>query len=433
MYIEGETFVFALNFVGLDVRKRNKMEKKTKIYGIVLCLLLLMGFSIYKVQGKQENVKVTEDVTYENSETVVSQKEEMADNTVSDNTVSGNTVSDNSEVSGSNKEKEEQNLSEIETEEEYEYADFAFANVSDYVNVRNQPSTEGEIVGKIYDGAVAEILSEAGEENDWYKIVSGNVEGYIKAEFFLRGEEAASVMDKYVIRYAKVKADQLNVRKEASVGSDRIGYVTQGDKIKVIENGKEWVHVQYTDALQGYVAAQYVTVAEEFIYAKTLEEEAKEIAERQARQQREQGNTQIIPQIAGVTPPSTTYTSNEELRKEIINYAMQFVGNRYVSGGRSLAGGTDCSGFTSFIYADFGYSISRTPPGQYSGAGRSISLEEIQPGDIICYSSNGGRSCTHVALYIGDGQIVHSANSRKGVIVSGINFEPIIGFRNVID
>ena len=65
--------------------------------------------------------------------------------------------------------------------------------------------------------------------------------------------------------------------------------------------------------------------------------------------------------------------------------------------------------------------------------GRSISSEELQPGDIVCYSSNGGKSCTHVGLYIGDGQIIHSANSRKGVIISAVDYSPIIGMRNVID
>ena len=131
--------------------------------------------------------------------------------------------------------------------------------------------------------------------------------------------------------------------------------------------------------------------------------------------------------------PETSYTSNEELRRAIVDYALQYVGSNYVHGGTSLATGTDCSGFTCFVYSDFGYSISRTPSGQYNGAGRSISYGEIQPGDIICYSSNGGKSCTHVGLYIGDGQIVHAANSRKGVITSAADYSPIIGIRNVID
>ena len=117
----------------------------------------------------------------------------------------------------------------------------------------------------------------------------------------------------------------------------------------------------------------------------------------------------------------------------IINYAMQFLGNRYVMGGRSLESGTDCSGFTCYIYAAFGYSISRTPQGQLTSAGRGIDMSQIQPGDIICFSSNG-KTCTHVAMYIGDGKIIHSANSRAGVIIGDYKFSgTILGVRNVVD
>ncbi len=320
---------------------------------------------------------------------------------------------------------------EAETEEiqedENEYSNLAIADVDNYVNVRSLPSTESDIVGKIYDGAVAEVLTVAGEQEEWFQISSGNVEGYIKAEFFLYGEDAAAVMEQYVNRYVEVQADRLNVRAEQSADSERIGYIDNGQKVELLEDCGEWLYVQYTEQKKGYVASEYAVVKEEFAYAKTLEEEQAEIEARRAQEQ-----SSIAP-IKDIVFPSTTYSSNEELRKEIINYALQYVGDKYVSGGTSLATGTDCSGFTCFIYADFGYSISRTPEGQYSGAGRSIDYSEIQPGDIICYSSNGGKSCTHVALYIGDGQIVHAANSRKGVITSVADYEPIIGIRNVID
>ena len=96
-----------------------------------------------------------------------------------------------------------------------------------------------------------------------------------------------------------------------------------------------------------------------------------------------------------------------------------------------MDGGTDSSGFTSLIYAEYGYSLSRTPGGQLSSNGRSISYSEAQPGDIICYGKNG--KCTHVALYIGDGQIIHSANPRKGVVIYKADYDTIIGVKNVID
>ena len=322
----------------------------------------------------------------------------------------------------------------VEDTNEDEYASLAIANVTNYVNVRTEPNTDSAVVGKIYDGAVAQILGVAGEDQDWFQIVSGNVEGYIKAEFFIYGDAAAEVVDNYVTRYAVVTADRLNVRQEPATDAKRIGYIDNGEKAEIVENDGEWLKVQYTEDKEGYVSAEYVTISEEFIYAKTIEEEQAEIAAQKALQEREQSTEQETPEvITNITLPTTTYTSNAELRQGIIDYAMQYLGNRYVHGGSSLSGGTDCSGFTCFIYAEFGYSISRTPGGQYSGAGRSISSEELQPGDIICYSSNGGKSCTHVGLYIGDGQIIHSANSRKGVIISAVDYSPIIGMRNVID
>lgn len=317
-----------------------------------------------------------------------------------------------------------------------EYADLAIADVSDYVNIRKEPNTDAEIVGKIYDGAVAQILEMAGENDEWFKVISGNAEGYIKAEFFIYGDAAVEVIDEYVTRYIEVTCDRLNVRIEPSTDSGRVGYVDFEERLQIIEegivkDGKEWIKVKYINGKEGYVAAEYVVVVEEFIYGKTLEEERAELEALRELQERENA-TNVVENTTVLTPPSTTYTSNEELRKAIINYALQFVGYPYVHGGQSLSG-TDCSGFTMLILKEFGYSISRTPQGQYTSAGRAIDYSQIQPGDIICYSDNGS-SCTHVGFYIGNGQIVHAANSRDGVKISSATAgRNIIGVRNVID
>ena len=340
----------------------------------------------------------------------------------------------NTEIISQNVTEQVSDDSQEVCEEEDEYANLAIADVTNYVNVRKEPNTESEIVGKIYDGAVAQIVSVAGKQDEWFQVISGNVEGYIKAEFFIYGDEASTVIDEYVTRYAVVQADRLNVREKPSTEEKRIGYIDHGEKVKMLENLGEWLKIAYTTGKEGYVAAEYVTIQEEFLYAKTLEEERAEIAAKKALEERMKAQESEAPEnLTQAVFPETSYTSNEELRRAIVDYALQYVGSNYVHGGTSLATGTDCSGFTCFVYADFGYSISRTPSGQYSGAGRSIDYSEIQPGDIICYSSNGGKSCTHVGLYIGDGQIVHAANSRKGVITSAADYSPIIGIRNVID
>lgn len=352
-------------------------------------------------------------------------------------TGSAETESSSAESVDSGEESESSSIGTVDDRPEdevgNEYTDLAIANVRNYVNVRRGADTGSTIVGKIYSGAVAQILETVdGEDGEWFRVVSGNVEGYIKSEFFLYGDAAAEVIDDYVTRYAVVLANRLNVRENPDVETKRIGYIDRGEKVEILENLGDWLKVRYTQNKTGYVAAEYVTVSEEFVYAKTLEEEAAELAAKRALEQRQNvSETQAAESTEiTVTPPSGEYSTNEELRGEIVAYAMQFLGNRYVHGGQSLETGTDCSGFTSLIYAAFGYSVSRTPAGQLSGAGRSVSYSEAQPGDIICYGS--GR-CTHVALYIGDGQIIHAANSRKGVVTQRADYDNILGVKNLID
>lgn len=317
-----------------------------------------------------------------------------------------------------------------------EYSDFAIANVTNYVNIRTEPNTDSEIVGKMYDDSVAQILSTVGEgEEEWFQVISGSVEGYIKSEYFIYGEDAAAVIDDYVTRYAVVKADRLNVREAPDITAARIGYKDNGEKAKLLEYGEEWSKILYTEGEEGYVASEYITIEEHFTYAKSIEEEQREIEAQLLLAQRAQESETATPEntTIQVTPPPTDYANVSELRSAIVNYAMQYLGNRYISGGQSLEKGTDCSGFTCYIYAAFGYSLSRTPQGQWGSNGRNVTVEEAQPGDIVCYASNGSR-CSHVGLYIGNGQIIHSANSRKGVIISDIYYDnTFIGIKNVID
>ena len=110
--------------------------------------------------------------------------------------------------------------------------------------------------------------------------------------------------------------------------------------------------------------------------------------------------------------------------KSIANYACQFIGNPYVSGGTSLTNGADCSGFIFRLYADYGYRVPRTSS-QLRSVGTGVSYSEAQPGDIICYEG-------HVGMYIGGGMIVHASTQRTGIKVSNAQYRPILAVRRVM-
>ena len=125
-------------------------------------------------------------------------------------------------------------------------------------------------------------------------------------------------------------------------------------------------------------------------------------------------------------PATEDPSSSSDFGQQIASYAVQFVGNPYVYGGTSLTSGADCSGFVQSVFANFGIGLSRTAASQASG-GTSVSLDSLQAGDLLFYSSSGG--IDHVALYIGGGQIVHAANSASGIIISNAYYSTPVAAR----
>jgi len=127
--------------------------------------------------------------------------------------------------------------------------------------------------------------------------------------------------------------------------------------------------------------------------------------------------------------PVIASDTNLELATQVVNYALNFVGNPYVYGGNSLTEGTDCSGFTMLVYANFGISLPRSAYDQ-GFVGDYVPLDDIQIGDLVLYGYDGYIS--HASIYIGNGEVVHALNSNAGIVVTSYTIMPIVTVRRVL-
>ena len=313
--------------------------------------------------------------------------------------------------------------------EEEGFKSLVIAKVNDYVNVRSIPSEEGEILGKLYDKSVGEFISE---KDGWYEITSGSVTGYVKAEYCVTGENAVELARKVGTRIATVNTTTLFVREEPGTDSAVVGMVPISDQLLVTEELDEWVKVNIEEG-DGYISREYVELSTEFVKAESKAEEearlAKEEAERKAAQEaaakaiRESAkNSSSTDQT--VTAPVITSGSGSALGQSVADFACQFVGNPYVWGGTSLTDGADCSGFVMSVYSNFGVSLPHSSAADRNVGSAVDGLENAQPGDIVCYSG-------HVAIYIGNGQIVHASTAKTGIIISNANYRSVLSVRRI--
>lgn len=333
-------------------------------------------------------------------------------------------------------------LAEDESDEEApeDYGSLVIARVRDWVNVRSGPSTDSEIVGKLYNNSVGEMIRR---EGDWYYIASGTVTGYVSADYCVSGEEAEALIDEVSIQIATVNTQTLKLRAEGSTESRVLQLLPYGDKLEVLESdhGSGWLKVN-VNGTQGYVSADYVDVSISFVSAESKEEEEARLAqERAEREEAERRAQELAAQEAARIQAQQPVVSSEVvetdqtpvptstgsgLGADVANFALQFVGNPYVYGGTSLTNGADCSGFVLAVYAQFGVSLPHSATADRSMGSPVGGLEEAQPGDLVCYSG-------HVGIYIGNGQIVHASTPRTGIKISSATYKPIACIRRIFN
>ena len=309
----------------------------------------------------------------------------------------------------------------VEVEEGAEdLSDRVIADVEDegYVRVRSFPSEEGDIVGKLYNHSAGIWLDK---EGDWYKIQSGSVTGYVKGQYVKTGKAAVELAAEVGQRLAKVTTTTLKVRNDASPDASVLGLVPIEDELSVLEEREEWVKVSIEEG-DGWVSKEFVTLSTYFPPAESkAEEEARLAKEAAARRKANAAASKAVKSSGGGASYSV---AGNGLGAAVANYGLKFVGNPYVYGGTSLTNGTDCSGFTMGVYRNFGVSLPHSSGAQRSCGYGVASLAEAIPGDIICYSG-------HVAIYIGNGQIVHASTAATGIKVSNVSYRSILAIRRI--
>ncbi|MCI8429954.1 MAG: SH3 domain-containing protein [Lachnospiraceae bacterium] len=302
------------------------------------------------------------------------------------------------------------------------YTGFCIAKVNDYVNVRSEPSEDGEVLGKLFNKSVGTVEAE---ENGWYLINSGNVHGYVKNDYVAIGIDAESLAEEAGTRVAVVTTETLRVRQDATTDSSILGLIPMAEELTVTDETEDFVKVSIEEG-DGWVSKDYVDLRTDYVYAESREEEKARLAkEEEARQAAQKAaESKVKSQSGSKSAPAVGSGAGSASGNAVASFASQFVGNPYVYGGTSLTNGADCSGFVMSVYANFGVGLPHSSSA-LRGAGYGVSLADAQPGDIICYSG-------HVGIYVGNNTIVHASTAATGIkYTSPANYKDVLAVRRI--
>ena len=293
-----------------------------------------------------------------------------------------------------------------------QYDNLVIFKKSGYMNVRSTPENKGDdnVIGKLTSKAAGDIIETL---DGWYKIKSGTVTGYIAAdpELIATGQEAKDLAMQNATQMAIITTDVLNVRVEPNTDSKIWTQIVKDERYPVVDQQDGWVQIDLDTGDSG----------------NGEENDGAYISTRDNNVDVQYALTEAIK----FSPMEETANQQASLRSKIVNYALKFVGNPYVWGGTSLTNGADCSGFTQSVLRNFGIRVPRVSREQ-ANTGKGIKSSDMRPGDLIFYTNSKG-TINHVAMYIGNGQIVHAASRRSGIKIATWNYRTPAKIRNVID
>ena len=347
---------------------------------------------------------------------------------------------------------------------------------ADALIVRAEPSEDAAEIGTVYSTDELEVVEYDG---DWMKVaLGGDVYGYVNAyyvgydTYYATGEtleEEQERLDQEWLDYlAQQEAEQAAAEQaylDAIAAEQAAAQQAAWDAeyqaqaaAQATADAQAAADIQYQEYLDAQAAADAATqqadeqavidaaaqaeaAYQEFLNAQATAD-AQAQAEADARYQAQaaadaatQAEADAAAQaeaVAAQTAAQATdanYSTSSSVGQQIVNYATQFVGNPYVWGGSSLTDGADCSGFTMSVMANFGIGLPHNAAAQ-SGCGTPVDLSEIQPGDLLFYSSGGGIG--HVSIYMGGGQVVHASSSTTGIIISDIGYRTPVCARRFV-
>lgn len=305
-----------------------------------------------------------------------------------------------------------------------QYDNLVIFKKSGYMNVRSTPENKGDdnVIGKLTSKAAGDIIETL---DGWYKIKSGTVTGYIAAdpELIATGQEAKDLAMQNATQMAIITTDVLNVRVEPNTDSKIWTQIVKDERYPVVDQQDGWVQIDLgsvdtEDGSQDGDEKAYISTRDNNVEVRYALNEAIKF-------------TPAKDSSSGASSDGSGSSTKQSRRSQLVNYALQFVGNRYVWGGTSLTNGVDCSGFTMRVMEKFGVSLPH-----YSGSqaqmGKKVTSATMKPGDLIFYAGSNGK-VNHVAIYIGNGRIVHAASRRSGIKTSTWNYRTPVTIRSMLD